>query len=171
MRKLNSFAIWTVTLILLASPMLRAAEDDKKAEKALDTLKSLAGTWVSEKPGQDGKPMTVIFKVTSGGTVVQETMFPGSDHEMVNMYAVDGDKLVLTHYCMMGNQPRMKLKTNEKGTMSFTYVDGGNLKSRDEAHMDSVDLKIDGDKLSEKWTSLSDGKTGEVVTFDFKRKS
>jgi hypothetical protein len=90
---------------------------------------------------------------------------------MIDMYTVDGDKLVLTHYCMMGNQPRMQLKSDEKGTMSFQYVDGGNMKSRDEAHMDAVDLQIDGDKLTEKWTSMSDGKPGEVVSFEFKKKS
>src|SRR3954465_8893008 len=115
---------------LLGAPMLRAADDDKKAEKALDTLKALAGTWVSEKPGQDGKPMTTIFKVTSGGTAVEETLFAGSDHEMIDMYTVDGERLVLTHYCMMGNQPRMQLKSNENGAMMFEYVAGGNMKSR-----------------------------------------
>ena len=42
---------------------------------------------------------SIEFRVTSAGSVVQETMFPGSDHEMVNMYSVDGDKLLMTHYC------------------------------------------------------------------------
>src|SRR4051794_12488708 len=116
-----------VLIMLLSAPILRAGENEKKADKALDHLKALAGTWVSEKPGQDGKPMTTIFKVTSGGTAVEETLFAGSDHEMVDMYTVDGDKLVLTHYCMMGNQPHMQLKSNEKGTISFAYVDGGNI--------------------------------------------
>ena len=159
-----------MTAILFCAPQLHASDDDK-ADKGLDALKALAGTWVSEKPGHDGKPMTTIFKVTSGGTAVEETLFAGSDHEMVDMYTVDGDTLLLTHYCMMGNQPRMQLKRSEKGTMVFEFVNGGNMKSRDEAHMDSVELMIDGDKLTEKWTNMADGKTTEVVSFEFKKKS
>ncbi len=157
-------------LMLAAVPMLRAG-DAKTGEKALDQLKALAGTWVSEKPGQDGKPMTTIFKVTSGGTAVEETLFAGSDHEMIDMYTVEDGKVVLTHYCMMDNQPRMQLTSSENGTMKFEFVSGGNMKSRDESHMDSVDLKIDGDKLTEKWTNMADGKTTEVVSFAFKKKS
>jgi hypothetical protein len=170
MKRFKIFVLVCV-IALLAVPILRAADDGKKSEKALDSLKALAGTWVSEKPGQDGKPMATIFKVTSGGTAVQETLFAGSDHEMIDMYTVDGDKLILTHYCMMGNQPHMQLKSNENGAMMFEYIAGGNMKSRDEPHMDSVELKVDGERLTEKWTNMSDGKVGEVAQFEFKKKS
>ena len=72
-------------------------------------LKSLAGDWVAL--GKDGKPTDTIvssIRVTSGGNTIQETLFPGSDHEMVTMYHIDGEDLILTHYCMLGNQPRMR---------------------------------------------------------------
>ncbi|HTL29745.1 MAG TPA: hypothetical protein VL282_11005 [Tepidisphaeraceae bacterium] len=170
MKRCWHIALICLAILLLASPILFAMEK-VDAEKQLDAIKALAGTWVSEKPGQDGKPMTTIFKVTSGGTAVQEMLFAGSDHEMLDVYTVDGDKLVLTHYCIMGNQPRMVLKSSEKGKMNFEYVGGGNMKSRDESHMDSVELTIGGDKLAEKWTNMADGKVGEVVSFEFKRKS
>src|ERR1051325_9783180 len=75
---------------------------------ALDTLKSLEGTWVSDKPGQDGQPFTIVFHTTSAGSVVMETMFPGSDHEMVNTYHRNGDDVMMTHYCAQGVQPRLK---------------------------------------------------------------
>src|SRR5438128_1575908 len=96
------FRVLCVSLlsILLMAPALRG--DDKK--DPLEAVKALAGTWVPEKP-MDGHPGGEInFKVTSAGTVVQETMFPGSEHEMVNMYHMDGDNFLVTHYCAMGVQ-------------------------------------------------------------------
>ena len=57
----------------------------------------------------------VVFHVTAANSVVIETMFPGSDHEMVNTYHIDGDNLVMTHYCAMGNQPHLKLVGSDDG--------------------------------------------------------
>ena len=75
----------------------------------LEALKKLAGDWVAV--GKDGKATAKVIssiRVTSAGTAVQETLFPGSDHEMVTMYHLDGDDLILTHYCSLGNQPRLR---------------------------------------------------------------
>ena len=41
----------------------------------------------------------VEYRVTASGTMVIETMFAGEPHEMINMYTVDGDSLIATHYC------------------------------------------------------------------------
>ena len=49
-----------------------------------------------------------VIKVTAGGSAVHETLFPGSAHEMVSVYHLDGADLVMTHFCALGNQPRMK---------------------------------------------------------------
>jgi hypothetical protein len=145
--------------------------DATVANAQLDSLKKLAGTWVADHPGQDGKPMSIEFKVTANGTAVQETMFPGSAHEMVNMYAMDGDRLLVTHYCAMGVQPRMKLTSADKGVMKFEFVDSTNLKSRDDPHMDSLQVTVDGDKLTEKWSYFEKGKTVSNTEFALKRKS
>jgi hypothetical protein len=160
----------------LAGAALGEGDMKKPAPPKNDTftaISGLQGTWVMTKTDEtmpmDDKPKTLVFKVTSAGSAVQETMFPGSDHEMVNMYTVDGDKVVLTHYCAMGNQPRMKAGKAENGVIKFEYVDGGNLKSRDDGHMDSVEMTIDGDKLIEKWSMYHDGKVMGTTTFEFKK--
>ena len=75
----------------------------------MNQAKKLAGTWLAAD--QDGKPtdqVVSIIKVTAGGSAVHETLFPGQPHEMVSIYTVDGPDLVMTHYCVLGNQPRMK---------------------------------------------------------------
>ena len=142
---------------------------DAKAAASLGKLKALAGTWTSTE--KDGP--TMVFRPTSNGTAVIETMMPGSAEEMINMFTADGDTIVMTHYCAMGNQPRMKLTSTdgsgEKGAMKFEFVDGGNIKSRNDAHMDSVTFTVDGDKLTEDWTSVADGKTLDHKVFELHR--
>ena len=140
---------------------------DPKASATLDRIKKLEGTW--SMPGPDGKPMNITFKPTAGGSAVIETMFPGSKEEMVNLYTADGDKILVTHYCALGQQPRMKQAATDDKTIKFEFVDGGNIESRDDAHMDSVALTIDGDTLTETWSFYSGGKVVDTKTFDLKR--
>ena len=138
----------------------------------LDQLKALAGTWAGPTRGADGKPEhTVTYRVSSGGSAVVETLFPGTDHEMVDMYTMEGDDLVMTHYCAMGNQPHLRYKKDSaKGTMEFEFVNGGNMKSRDEAHMDSMVLTlIYTYHIKSKWTALEHGQVTETVEFDLVR--
>ena len=137
---------------------------------AMEAIRALAGTWAGVAPAKEGeKPMTITFKATAMGTAVMETMFPGSDHEMVNMYTGDGDTVLVTHYCALGNQPRMKLVSADDGVLKFVFLDSANLKSRDEMHMDSLELTIKGDRLTEKWESYQDGKVTSTESFEFKR--
>jgi hypothetical protein len=101
-------------------------------------------------------------------------MFPGTEKEMINLYTAAGDKILLTHYCMLGQQPRMKQVAGPEAddkTMKFEFVDGGNIASRDEGHMDAVALRIDGDTLTETWTFFADGKPMKDETFQFKRQA
>ena len=51
--------------------------------------------------------VTNVFRVTAGGSAVEETVFPGTEQEMVTLYFVRDGRLQLTHYCMAGNQPHM----------------------------------------------------------------
>src|SRR5262245_51575653 len=72
---------------------------------ALEKMKKLAGTWrLADKDGKPTDQIASIIKVTAGGSVVHETLFPGQPHEMVSVYAVDGPDLIMTHYCVLGNQ-------------------------------------------------------------------
>jgi len=151
----------------LAGPEMGAVTQPKN--DAFDVIKGLAGTWVAVKTEAGKKPQTLVFKTTSGGSAVMESMFPGEDCEMVNLYTQEGPAVVMVHYCAMGNQPRMKATGIKDGVLKFEYVDGGNIKSRDDAHMDSVELTIKGDTLVEKWTHYAHGKVQGEVSFEFKK--
>jgi hypothetical protein len=166
---------------IAASTFVRAGDekkgaDDKSAASAaashdaFDALKSLQGTWVSIEPGPDGTHDELIFKPTGNGTVVTETMFPGSKHEMLNTYHMDGDRLLVTHYCAQGVQPRMKLTSAENGVYKFEFLDCTNLKSG-EGHMGGLELTIDGERLVERWLYLKDGQVTSEMTFELTKKS
>jgi hypothetical protein len=169
-------AVLVMAAGLLAGDRLSRAAADAGAVPAppknanMDTIRGLVGTWEPAAAAEGKKMGTLVFKSTSGGSVVMETMFPGSEHEMVNMYSADGDSVLFTHYCAMGNQPRMKLKSAEAGVLKFEYLDCSNLKSRDDPHMDSLELTIKGDRLTEKWSFFAGGKVTNQETFEFTRK-
>jgi hypothetical protein len=143
----------------------------KPAASPLDAIKALAGTWVLQTDGEHTKSgQTIEFKVTAAGSAVVETMFPGSPTEMVNLYHMDGEKLMVTHYCAQGVQPRMRADEVKDGSVKFQFVDCTNLKSRDDPHMDSLELTINADKLVEKWSFYADGKVSNHAVFELKRK-
>ncbi len=152
----------------------RAAGDEAKDKAAaknapFDAISALTGTWVAVGAPEGQKPMTLVFKPTAGGSAIIETMFPGSDREMVNVYSIDGGGVLLTHFCHLGNQPRMRATSADNGVLNFDYVDAGNLKSRDEPHMDSVEMTIKGNQLIENWAMYEGGKVTGHHSFEFKR--
>jgi hypothetical protein len=100
----------TLAIVLFGVAFSVRADEKAAATSAhrFEALKGLAGDWVAV--GEDGKPTDKVessIRLTSGGHTVQETLFPGSGHEMVTMYHLNGADLVLRHYCSLGNQPRL----------------------------------------------------------------
>ena len=117
----------------------------------LEKMKSLAGTWVTaDKDGKPTEEVVSVIKLTAGGSAVVETLFPGQPHEMVSVYTADGSNLAMTHYCVIGNQPRMK------GTLSpsadqikFEFAGGSNLDPKKDKHMHGATLTIvDADHIN-----------------------
>jgi hypothetical protein len=118
-----------------------------------DKLKALAGEWYSLD--KDGKPTTQlvsVFKVTAAGSAVHETIFPGTPHEMVSVYHLDGKDLVLTHYCAAKNQPRMKAEADGPANkLSFKFAGGANIDPAKDFHMHEGAITIVNDYTIE-WT-------------------
>jgi hypothetical protein len=149
------------------------AQDEKGKASRLDAIKRLAGDWVGKvKHGPQEVDATVSYKVTSGGSAVVETLFGGTEHEMVTVYHQDGDDLVLTHYCMLHNQPRMRAEAGGAADkLAFKFAGGTNLKSEKDAHMHDMTLEILGDDhIKATWSMYKDGKKVESTTLDLKRK-
>ena len=127
---------------------------------ALEKMKKLAGTWLIA--GADGKAtdqIASIIKVTAGGSAVHETLFPGQPQEMISVYTVDGPDLILTHFCVLGNQPRLKADPNSPtNQIVFQFAGGSNLDPKKDKHMHDATLTIvDDDHLEVKGTGWENG--------------
>lgn len=146
---------------------------EPSAVSALDRFAQLEGEWVGKgKHGDVEHEARVIYKVTSGGSTVVETLDPGGDHEMITVIHPDGDALLLTHYCMIGNQPHMKAKPKASDNkVAFEFVKATNMKSEKDMHMHSVTFHfVDKDTLKTEWTNYNDGKEAGKAIFELKRK-
>jgi hypothetical protein len=166
------FAPLAVALIALSchstSPKVMTNLDMNTRNQLLDAVKSLEGTW--ECKGPDGSAGRTEFHVSSSGSAVREIMFGGTEHEMTNMYHLDGNTLVLTHYCAAGNQPRMCATRKDGNSLVFHFDSVCDLKSPTESYMGQVKIDlIDKDHMTQTWQSTTAGKTEPPMVFAYTR--
>lgn len=142
------------------------------ARLAYERFKSLAGEW----EGQSTKGWTerLSIRPIAGGSCVMETstFAHGDGDAMVTMYHLDGEQLMLTHYCMAKNQPRLRATeiSSDGRELTFTFVDGTNLPSRDVGHMDKVRIWFEGDDgFRSQWTFYAKGKEQWMEAITYKR--
>jgi hypothetical protein len=173
---MKSSMIGFLGIALLTGALAVQAQPEKKGPPPNPTLErfaKLAGEWVG-KGVHGGKEheMHVTYKVTAGGSAVVETIAPGTAHEMVTVIHPDGDALLLTHYCMLGNQPHMKAMPKAGDSkVAFEFVKVTNVKSDKDGHMHSVTFTfVDNDTLRSEWTHFKDGKEAGKAVFEMKRK-
>jgi len=134
------------------------------AHAGLEKLKKLAGTWV--EADKDGKPtdkVVSVVKVTAAGSAVQETLFPGQPMEMVSIYHLDKGDLVMTHYCALGNQPRMKADPKSPANqIKWVFAGGTNLDPAKDMHMHSATVTfVDADHIEIAGEAWENGKPSE----------
>lgn len=155
-----------LALVLIAFGAAAFSQTD--AQKAFQSIKNMPGSW--EGKSLDGRPLRVDFKVTAGGSaVLSEIVVPNED--MVSLIHMDGSRLLLTHYCAVGNQPRMQASVSPDGKIiTFNYVDATNLSAPDAGHMQKMVLTlVDDNHHTEEWTFVDHGKEHKQV-FDLRRK-
>ena len=106
MKRFTSCLMWLFAFTLISS-QIQAAEN---ASAQFESLKSLVGEWqgksVDEK--MDRKNVIVTYELVSNGSTIMERLMPENEPNMITMYHLDGDNLMMTHYCAAFNQPRMQ---------------------------------------------------------------
>jgi len=106
----------------------------------------------------NGQAVRESYRVTANGSAVMSEI--EGEHNMVTMFYLDGDRLLMSHYCAAGNQPRMKAVPIADGnSVAFDFLDATNLASPDSGHMHrAVFTLVDNKHLSEEWVWKKDGK-------------
>jgi len=77
-----------------------------------------------------------------------------------------------THYCSMGNQPRMRAApvASEVKSLTFDFIDATNLSSAESGHMRKLVVTFQGpNHFTQEWTMREKGKNG-TGRFEFARK-
>ena len=145
-----------IAMLLATAALAFAGGPGARAQ--FDQLKTLAGKWEGKPSG--GHTSRLTYEVVSNGAALFERM----DHDsMTSMYHLDGDRVLLTHYCAAGNQPRLALSA-EGNVYTFTYVDATNVASPKVPIIVKMVLRIvDKDNIVQEWTSRTDGKLDSLV--------
>lgn len=113
-----------------------AATEPTHSEAAFQKLLGLAGTWqVKDSTGD----FRIVFEAVAGNTVLLETWMAGSSKRSLTVYHMDNDRLIATHYCPQGNQPRLQLEA-ASGTdlLSFRFFDATGIASPDHSHQNRL---------------------------------
>jgi hypothetical protein len=167
--KMNRSGI-AISLVVLLTAL--AAHAQSSSQKSFDSIKGLAGNW--EGKTQMGGAVNVSYRLTGGGSAIMSEIVStmnGKSEDLITQYNLDGERLLLTHYCAAGNQPRMKASASPDGkTVTFDFLDATNLKNPNDPHMYRVVFNfIDANHHTEEWHFQLPGKE-MVETFDLQRK-
>jgi hypothetical protein len=151
------FLRFMLSVVLISLSVVALAQSG--AQTSFDKLKTLAGSWEGT---MDGKPLLVSLRVTSMGSALMHEMTGGGrPDDPITMFHLDGDRLILNHYCDAGNQPRMVGTISPDGkTITFNFLDATNLLSSQYGHMQHVVFNlIDSNHHTELWEfEMADGK-------------
>jgi len=148
-----------VAVLVVLSASLVGAQSD--AHKSFDLLKGLEGNWAGKD--QKGQSIQVTFRMTAGGSALMSEILGRGPENMITMFHMDGDRLLMTHYCGAGNQPRMKVISSDAKSVSFEFFDGTNIGPGD-GHMQHVTFtQPDADHHVEEWVFLDHGKESREV--------
>jgi len=156
--------ILTVLFAFTIASQMYAVPGDGAADQ-FEKIKSLAGEWQGKR-AMDGKTVNATYELVSNGSTVMETLMPADEPNMVTMYHLNGDKLMMTHYCAVNNQPRMESVSSEGGMVKFALKDITNLAKEEDGHMVGMSIAFkDADHITHTWTFKQEGKEmpGDIV--------
>jgi len=184
MKSLRS--LYPVFLIVFSLVAFALAGADKaassEAERSFDAMKTVAGSWDGvvtvdpPVPEMNGKAVHISLRETSRGHALVHEMQGAEtpldakkyDHPVTMLY-VEGDRLLLTHYCDAGNRPRMAGKVSPDGKkVDFEFVDlsGGT----EYGHMHhALFTLIDANHHTEDWTYMMPGDKPMHAHMDLQR--
>lgn len=162
--------------ILIAVAMLAAALSAQTGTEppnaGFTMLRTLVGDWEGTVMHEGhAMPASTSFRLVADGSAILDDLAPGTPHEMVTVFHMDGTELLATHYCSHHNQPRLRaLPQSSPNVLEFAFKDATNLKSPADPHMTAVKFTIiDANHHVEEWRATANGQP-VTLKFDVHRK-
>jgi hypothetical protein len=169
----NRLRVLTIAVALALTARLGAVPDTIDGRAAFDRLKALEGTWAA--PGAEGQRATTRFELTAGGSVLVEhysnPALPDGGR-MMTAYHLDGEALVLTHYCIARNQPTLRAASYDarRGEIQFEFVRASNLATPSAGHMRRAMYRLEApDRFTTAWEFFENGTKTMTETETFTR--
>jgi hypothetical protein len=136
------------TIVVFAMAIFAVHFSNQAQADAFASLQSLRGKWVARQTDAN-TTVDVIYDVASKDSVITEHF----GKELTVFYR-DGNKLLLTHFCNVGNQPRLKLQQGgSPDLLEFKFVDATNLSKPDASHVDHITYRfVNKDQMEGTWT-------------------
>ena len=140
------------------------------AASAMAFLTTTSGAWDPQVGGQHehggargpaGSAANVVsVKTKALGSAVVHTYAQGTPGEMETVFHMDGDQLLLTHYCALQNAPIPKfVKSDKPGELKFVFQGGTNFDPSVDAHLHESTFQIkDKDTIEQRSTVFTNGK-------------
>lgn len=140
------------------------------AASAMAFLTTTAGEWQPATGGQRehggaaapaGSAQNIVgVKTKAAGSAVVHTYRAGTPGEMETVFHMDGDQLLLTHYCALQNAPILKfVKSDKPGELKFVFKGGTNFDPKVDAHLhESTFQIIDKNTIEQRSTVFTNGK-------------
>jgi hypothetical protein len=158
----------TLAFLLVSLSTVALAQSD--AKKVFQKLKSLSGSWEGT---YEGIPVHVSYRVTSSGkALMHESTSPDRHEDPLTVFYVEGDRLLLTHYCDAGNRPLMEGKLSPDGyTVEFDLLSVADYKTTQLGHMQRVRITmLDDNHHTEDWIFfIEGGKPTVYAHYDLRR--
>ncbi len=171
--KTQSMGLAMALALLVSSVAQAGPADDYQAAWA--QLKKLAGTWDSYLVGKEGREAVISYHVTGGSAVVFEEFIgdtPAGVRDMATAYHLDVDDLIATHYCGIGNQPRMRAVSYDPDArlLRFDFWDITHLPDQDEYYTTNIELYFeDDDNVELRFRGTSEGVQGDWMVHRLQR--
>lgn len=174
MKKTTYIYVVFASLLLVGSIVAYAGEGKGtpySGSKEYEQMRQLAGVWEgTSNMGKEGQPVKVEYRLTAGGSAIVETLFPGTPEEMISVYYDRRGKLSMTHYCMLQNQPSMKLQNAGSDKLDFVFARGDGIDPKKDPHMHALTISfVDKDRIVENWTLFEASKEKGVTKLNLSR--
>lgn len=133
------------------------------AQQVFEDLGRLVGSW--ESVGTSARRHTVEFRLIANGTALVETWTMSPTRTSMTVYALDGTRLLATHYCPQGNQPRLAWTgTDADGHHRFRFLDGTGLQDSAGSHQHALWIEVESaDAFRRSETYVENAKVGQPI--------
>ena len=158
-------ALVLATLAIVLPAAAQTSTSD--AQAAFERLKQLQGEWQATTP--DGKGDHLTYRLIASGSAVEER-YTGQHGDMLTVFTLDGNRILLTHYCMAHNQPRMTATALKNDDLDFQFLDVAGLATPGTGHMHNASFHFtDANHFSTTWHFVENGKEKFTENIQFAR--